>query len=349
MRLTPLELNSEQLSWLCVEPILIKVRGKDESTKAEAYNRLNDGQKAMFMFYAFHNHTKSLAEFYWFASYFIGDLKGWPAVKKGVLFFQDDNLFQICNEIEQLLESAKRQPDGTWREAKTSDLEHDPQLLAMITALYEKYALTAQPFIEQMNNHVRNHIEEYLILSEQYSRKGEDSMDVRFPIGRFSYEGEITKLQREAWINEIEQLPRKLRESIEGLEETELNTPYRDGGWTIRQVVHHIADSHMNSFIRFKLALTEETPSIKPYFEDRWANLQDSAAAEVDLSLLLIDTLHKRWVILLKSLTDSDFKKQFYHPESKETVSLDYNLGIYAWHGNHHVAHITAFRSKTKT
>lgn len=188
-----------------------------------------------------------------------------------------------------------------------------------------------------------------MIVKNNKAKKGKLEMDVRFPIGRFNYEGEITQPQREAWINEIEQLPSKLRESIKGLEETALNAPYREGGWTIRQVVHHLADSHMNSFIRFKLALTEDTPSIKPYFEDRWANLQDSAAAEIELSLSLIDTLHKRWVILLKSLSDSDFKRQFYHPESKETVSLDYNLGIYAWHGNHHVAHITSFRSKTKS
>lgn len=167
VKLNPLALNSDQLSWLCVEPVLIKVRGKNESTKAEAYNRLNDGQKAMFMFYAFHNHTKSVAEFYWFASYFIGDLKGWPALKKGVLYFQDDRLLKIYNEIEQLLESKNKQVDGTWREVKASDLEHDTQLLAMITAIYEKYVVTAQPFIEQMNNHVRNYIEDYLILSEQ--------------------------------------------------------------------------------------------------------------------------------------------------------------------------------------
>ncbi|OBZ17058.1 metal-dependent hydrolase [Bacillus sp. FJAT-26390] len=171
-------------------------------------------------------------------------------------------------------------------------------------------------------------------------------MDERYPIGTFHAPGEITSLQREAWIQEIERLPSRLRSSVEGLNEQELNTPYREGGWRIKQVVHHVADSHMNSYIRFKLALTEETPTIKPYYEERWAELGDTVNADIELSLALIDHLHKRWAILLRSLTDSDYKKLFFHPGSKETYALDYTLGSYAWHGNHHVAHIMAFRNK---
>lgn len=171
-------------------------------------------------------------------------------------------------------------------------------------------------------------------------------MNVRYPIGKYEYAGVITPEQRESWIAEIEQLPAKLRQSIEGLSESELESHYRDGGWTLRQVVHHVADSHMNSYIRFKLALTEDTPTIRPYYEDRWANLEDGLTADTELSLTLLETLHKRWVILLRSLQDSDFAKPFYHPESKETITLAYNLGVYAWHGNHHVAHITAYRSR---
>jgi len=157
-------------------------------------------------------------------------------------------------------------------------------------------------------------------------------------------QGEASSSQREIWISEIEQLPMKLNEAVRGLSEEQLNLVYREGGWTLRQVVHHIADSHMNSFIRFKLALTEDTPTIKPYYEDRWAELQDSVNTDVKLSIILIEALHRRWVILLKSLNDSDFRRQFHHPESLKMVRLDYNVGLYAWHGNHHVAHITTLR-----
>lgn len=169
-------------------------------------------------------------------------------------------------------------------------------------------------------------------------------MDVKYPIGKFEFEGDSSQLQRDMWIAEIRDLPKQLREAVAGLSEEQKNLPYREGGWTIRQVVHHLADSHMNSFIRFKLALTEENPTIKPYFEDRWAELQDTIATDVELSLNLLESLHQRWVILLNSMNDMDYTKQFYHPESKRTVRLDYNLGFYAWHGKHHVAHITNLR-----
>ncbi|WP_410769417.1 YfiT family bacillithiol transferase [Fontibacillus sp. BL9] len=170
-------------------------------------------------------------------------------------------------------------------------------------------------------------------------------MDRRYPIGTFRCERDISATQREMWIREIEELPARLKEAVKGLSEDQLNLPYRERGWTLRQVVHHLADSHMISFIRFKLALTEDTPTIRPYFEDRWAELQDSKETDIQISFMLLEGLHKRWAILLKSMEKSDFEKQFYHPESQQTVRLDYNLGYYAWHGKHHTAHITALRN----
>lgn len=171
-------------------------------------------------------------------------------------------------------------------------------------------------------------------------------MDVRYPIGHFSYSGEISKEQRDHWIKDIEDLPNELKEAIDGLSKKQLDTPYREGGWTIRQVVHHLPDSHMNSFIRFKLALTEDEPTIKPYFEDRWANLNDYIDTPIHVSTSLLESLHTRWVVLLRSLNSSDYKRTFYHPESNLRTQLDYNLGIYSWHGKHHLAHITTLRER---
>ncbi|TYP70553.1 YfiT family bacillithiol transferase [Paenibacillus methanolicus] len=171
-------------------------------------------------------------------------------------------------------------------------------------------------------------------------------MDYRYPIGPFAHEGAVAPEQRELWIREIEKLPAKLRLAVEGLSEEQLDTPYRDGGWTVRQVVHHVADSHMNSLTRFKLALTEERPTIKPYAEERWAELADAKTAPIEISLHLLEALHERWVLLLESLTEAEYARAFYHPESGETVALDWNLGFYAWHGNHHAAHITTLRAR---
>ena len=150
--------------------------------------------------------------------------------------------------------------------------------------------------------------------------------------------------QRAVWINEIEKLPNILKEAVKDLTEEQLDLEYREGGWNLRQVVHHLADSHMNSYIRFKLALTENTPTIKPYYEERWANLHDSVSTDINLSIMLIEALHKKWINLLRSMSESDYQKQFYHPGSQALISLDYNLGLYAWHGKHHVAHITTLR-----
>lgn len=163
-------------------------------------------------------------------------------------------------------------------------------------------------------------------------------MDERYPIGTFQLEGDITKSLTNQWIEEIASLPEKVREAVSGLSEEQLDTPYREGGWKIRQVVHHIADSHMNAYIRFKLALTEENPTIKPYEEARWAELEDSKLP-VEVSLTLLESVHVRLVELLNSLNEEELKRTFVHPASG-VVSIEKNIGMYAWHGNHHLAHI---------
>jgi hypothetical protein len=136
-----------------------------------------------------------------------------------------------------------------------------------------------------------------------------------------------------------------MRAAVEGLTNEQLDTPYRFGGWTVRQVVHHVPDSHLNSYVRFKLALTEDTPTIKPYDEAAWARLADTATVETETSLALLESLHDRWVRLLESMSDADFKRSFLHPELG-LARLDQNLALYAWHGKHHVAHITALRDR---
>ncbi|MEH7086607.1 bacillithiol transferase BstA [Neobacillus drentensis] len=165
-------------------------------------------------------------------------------------------------------------------------------------------------------------------------------MDRKYPIGKFKFNGEITNSTTKDWINEIESLPRLLRDALKDLNNEQLDTPYRSGGWTVRQVIHHLADSHMNAFVRFKLALTEEKPVIKPYDEMKWAELSDYKLP-IDISLSLLEALHQRWTNLLRSLTPVDIEKTFIHPDSGE-VSVGENIGIYAWHGRHHLAHITS-------
>jgi uncharacterized damage-inducible protein DinB len=170
-------------------------------------------------------------------------------------------------------------------------------------------------------------------------------MDLRYPIGRFEYPGESTTEQRRAFIGRIERTSSRLREAVRDLSEEQLDTAYRPGGWTVRQLVHHIADSHMNSLIRFRLALTEETPAVKGYDQDRWAELPDARTAPIGFSLDLVESLHRRWVSLLRSLAPSDFARTFLHSELGP-VTLDRNLALYAWHGDHHVAHITSLRER---
>lgn len=169
--------------------------------------------------------------------------------------------------------------------------------------------------------------------------------DPRYPIGKFHFDGSLSENQKFALINDIEQTPARLRATVSHLSSDQLDTPYRDGGWTVRQVVHHVPDSHMNAYVRWKLALTEDEPTIKPYFEDRWAKLADTQSTPIETSLALLDSLHARWVKLLRSLGPEDWKRNFRHPELG-TVSLEKNLAIYAWHGKHHVAHVTELRKR---
>jgi len=169
--------------------------------------------------------------------------------------------------------------------------------------------------------------------------------DPRYPIGKFSYAGPLTAEQKRQHLDDIEQTPANLRAAIRGLNDQQLDTPYRDGGWTVRQVIHHVPDSHMNSYIRFKLALTEEEPTIKPYFEDRWAELPEARQAETEVSLALLDSLHKRWILVLRNLNDADWQRTFRHPELGP-MTLEKTLALYSWHGRHHVAHITSLREK---
>lgn len=169
--------------------------------------------------------------------------------------------------------------------------------------------------------------------------------DLRYPIGKFEYGGVSTTEQRKRFIEDIAATPSRLKAALAGLSEEEQNTPYRPEGWTVRQVAHHLPDSHLNAYTRFRLALTEKEPTIRPYHEDRWAELSDARTAPVEYSLELIEPLHKRWVYLLRSLTEADFAKIFHHPELG-AVTLDKNLALYSWHGRHHVGQIMALRKR---
>jgi uncharacterized damage-inducible protein DinB len=169
--------------------------------------------------------------------------------------------------------------------------------------------------------------------------------DARYPIGKFTFDGPPSDAQRNRFIDDIEQAPAALRAAIKNLSPEQIETPYRDGGWTVRQVVHHVPDSHMNAYIRFKLALTEDEPTIKPYMEDQWANTGEVRATPPEVSLALLDSLHDRWVRLLHTLKPADLERAFRHPEMG-TMPLEKNLALYAWHGKHHVAHITELRKK---
>jgi hypothetical protein len=169
--------------------------------------------------------------------------------------------------------------------------------------------------------------------------------DLRYPIGKFHFNGPLPEDQKQSCLNDIAHAPGNLRAAVKGFSDQQLDTPYRPEGWTVRQVVHHVPDSHFNSYVRFKLALTEEEPTIKPYDEDRWARLADTQATPVEVSLTLLESLHDRWVRLLRSLQPEDWKRTFRHPELG-LVSLEKNLALYAWHGRHHVAHITSLRER---
>ena len=170
-------------------------------------------------------------------------------------------------------------------------------------------------------------------------------IDNRYPIGKFHFEGPPSEAQRASLINDIEQAPAALRAAVKGLTPDQLETPYREDGWTVRQVAHHVPDSHMNAYVRFKLALTEDVPTIKPYAEDRWAQLTDTQSTPVEVSLALLESLHSRWVNLLRYLRSEDWKRTFRHPELG-LVTLEKNLALYAWHGRHHIAHVSELRKR---
>jgi uncharacterized damage-inducible protein DinB len=167
---------------------------------------------------------------------------------------------------------------------------------------------------------------------------------LRYPVGRFDPKVEVPHEQRASLIDNIAAVPSRMRAAVNGLSDARLDTPYREGGWTIRQVVHHVPDSHMNAYIRFKLALTEDVPTIKTYEESEWARLAD-AAAPIDASLTLLDALHERWVVLLRSLGETDYQRAFNHPEWGR-MTLGTLLRLYEWHGRHHLAHITNLRER---
>jgi uncharacterized damage-inducible protein DinB len=169
--------------------------------------------------------------------------------------------------------------------------------------------------------------------------------DLRYPIGKFHFDGPLTEQQKQTSLDEIARTPTNLRAAVKGLSEAQLDTPYRPGGWTVRQVIHHVPDSHLNSYLRFKLALTEDDPTIKPYAEDRWAELADTKSTPVEVSLVMLDSLHDRWVRLLRSLTPEQWKRTFRHPDLGP-MTLEKTLALYAWHGRHHVAHVTALRKR---
>jgi uncharacterized damage-inducible protein DinB len=170
-------------------------------------------------------------------------------------------------------------------------------------------------------------------------------MDLQYPIGKFQRPGRLSTEQRNELIQNLGALPGLLLQALEGLDEEQQDTPYREGGWTVRQVVHHLADSHMNAYIRMKLALTEKEPTIKTYNEDAWAKLEDASEAPIDSSLVLLTTLHDRWVRTLRAMSPEEFERTFRHPETG-TVDLDQQLALYDWHGKHHLAHITSLRDR---
>jgi uncharacterized damage-inducible protein DinB len=171
--------------------------------------------------------------------------------------------------------------------------------------------------------------------------------DPRYPIGKFQVLTTVDDAQRRELIQQIAEAPSRLRDVVRGLSDKQLDTPYREGGWTVRQVVHHLPDSHMNAYMRIKLALTENEPTIKPYREQLWAELFDARTGPIEPSTQILESLHERWVMLLRSLSPSDFSRTFRHPEHG-VRNVDWILQLYAWHGRHHVAHITSLKEKMK-
>jgi hypothetical protein len=171
----------------------------------------------------------------------------------------------------------------------------------------------------------------------------QQTKDPRYPIGHY-VETAYTEDTKRRWLSDIRYLPGLLEHSIQNLDEAQLDTPYREGGWTVKQLVHHVADSHMNAYIRFKLGLTEDNPVIKPYDENKWAGLADTQTLPINISLTLLHALHLRWSALLADMKEEEFTRTVFHPERKEAITLWNLLGSYSWHGRHHVAHISALK-----
>jgi hypothetical protein len=172
------------------------------------------------------------------------------------------------------------------------------------------------------------------------------TVDLSYPVGRFDKNATWTAESRRAAIESIAALPQKLRAAVNGLTEAQIDTPYRPGGWTVRQLVHHVADSHMNGYIRTKLAVTEDKPTIKPYDQDAWSQLPDSKLP-IEISLVILDSVHQRWTVINRSLKDEDFQRTFVHPELGPLV-LDTHTHLYGWHSRHHLAHVTGLRERER-
>jgi uncharacterized damage-inducible protein DinB len=171
--------------------------------------------------------------------------------------------------------------------------------------------------------------------------------DLRYPIGKFAYDGAMTDARRAACVARISAAPAALRAAVAGLSDAQLDTPYRPDGWTVRQVVHHVPDSHLNAYVRMRLALTEDVPTIKPYEEARWAELPDACTLPVEVSLALLEALHVRWTALLRTFGAVEGARQLRHPEHGRLMTIDELLALYAWHGEHHVAHVTSLRDRS--
>lgn len=171
------------------------------------------------------------------------------------------------------------------------------------------------------------------------------SDDLRYPIGRMTLPPEFTASTRSQMIQAIADTPAKFAQAVAGFTDAQLDTPYRPGGWTVRQLIHHVADSHINAYMRFKLALTEDTPTIKTYDEAAWAELEDTRRVPPEVSLELLDAIHARWLALLQAMTEADFGRPLMHPE-RGRLTLDHMLAIYAWHGPHHTAHVTRLKER---
>lgn len=170
-------------------------------------------------------------------------------------------------------------------------------------------------------------------------------MDPRYPIGKFEMPAQVSPGRRQQAMDEIASTPAKLRAAVKGLNDAQLDTPYRQGGWTVRQLVHHVPDSHLNAYVRLKLALTEDNPTIKPYDEAAWAKLADSNSTPIEVSLTLMDSVHDRWDRIWRSLKPEEFARKLVHPENGERT-VDWLLFVYEWHGKHHTAHITELRKQ---